>query len=408
MVFCTTETEMGFITQAIEHGAQEYIMKPFERGDPAWQIRSGGAWVIGPLLTVKAVRASQAARPPGAAIRVMLCDNSVVIRAAIARILQADPAIRVVARAANGREALDQLARSPVDVVVLDIEMPVLDGLATLPLLLRAQPGLRVIMASTLTTRGAEVTMRALQLGAADYVPKPTALGAPAGEGFARELLGKVRGLAERPYAREGGACSLRPAPAMAPLLLAVGSSTGGPQALMMLVRALGERVPVPVVITQHMPPTFTTILAEHLGRQGGPPCAEAKDRDVLLPGRIMLAPGDRHMLIERDGASLRARLSSDPPVNYCRPSVDPMLRSAAQTCQGRVLVTMLTGMGHDGLDGTRAVVEAGGTAIAQDAATSVVWGMPGAIAQAGLCHAVLPLPQIAPRVLGLLRVAPP
>jgi two-component system chemotaxis response regulator CheB len=188
------------------------------------------------------------------------------------------------------------------------------------------------------------------------------------------------------------------------PLLLAIGSSTGGPQALFTLVQGLGTRLPVPVVLTQHMPPTFTPILAEHLSRLGGMPCAEARDGQMLEPGRIALAPGDRHLIIEGSPGALRARLSADPPENYCRPAVDPMLRTASAVCGGRVLLVMLTGMGHDGLAATRLLVAAGGAAIAQDEATSVVWGMPGAIAQAGLCHRVLPLPAIAPQVLELLR----
>jgi two-component system chemotaxis response regulator CheB len=147
-------------------------------------------------------------------------------------------------------------------------------------------------------------------------------------------------------------------------------------------------------------------ILAEHITRLGGMPCAEAADGEPLRPGRVYLAPGDRHLLVRKGGAALHAKLSTDPPENFCRPSVDPMLRSAAAACQGRVLVTMLTGMGQDGLGGTRRVIEGGGTAVAQDEATSVVWGMPGAVAQAGLCHAVLPLPRIAPKLLELLRAS--
>jgi two-component system chemotaxis response regulator CheB len=195
-----------------------------------------------------------------------------------------------------------------------------------------------------------------------------------------------------------------------APLLLAVGCSTGGPRALLTLIRHLGPApLPVPVVITQHLPPMFTALLAEQLAGVGGPPCAEARDGDVLLPGHAWLAPGGHHLLIESgaDGC-LRARLSTAPPENHCRPSADPMLRSASAACGGRVLVVMLTGMGQDGLAGTRAVVAAGGTAIAQDEATSVVWGMPGAIARAGLCDQVLPLPGIADRVRHLLRPAGP
>jgi two-component system chemotaxis response regulator CheB len=195
--------------------------------------------------------------------------------------------------------------------------------------------------------------------------------------------------------------CALLPSP---PRLLAVGSSTGGPQALFTLVQGLGRTLNVPVVLTQHMPATFTPILAEHIAKLGGLPCAEAKDGEPLCAGRIYLAPGNYHLLVNIARGTLTARLSSDPPENFCRPSVDPMLRSAAAACDGRVLVAMLTGMGQDGLAGTRRVIDAGGSAVAQDEATSVVWGMPGAVAQAGLCHAVLPLPRIAPKLLDLLR----
>ena len=343
----------------------------------------------------------------------MVCDDSLVIRGAIARMLEADPAIRVVARVGNGQAAIDELKRTPVDVLVLDIEMPVMDGITALPLLLRADPGLRVIMASTLTTRGADIALRALRLGAADYVPKPSSIGAVSDVVFRRELLEKVKGLARlrrraaqpaAPVAAPAAALRLRPAAALAPKLLAIGSSTGGPQALFTLVQGLGRTLNVPVVLTQHMPATFTPILAEHISKLGGLPCAEAKHGETLTAGRIHMAPGDRHLVVEPAGNFLRAKLTSDPPENFCRPSVDPMLRSAAAACDGRVLVVMLTGMGQDGLAGTRRVIESGGAAIAQDEATSVVWGMPGAVANAGLCHAVLPLPRIAGKLLELLR----
>jgi two-component system chemotaxis response regulator CheB len=375
----------------------------------------------------------------GTLARVMICDDSVTIRGAIARMLETDPGIRVVAKVSNGRMAVEELKRTKVDVVVLDIEMPVLDGMAALPLLLQTDPGLRVIMASTLTTRGADIAMRALRLGAADYVPKPSSIGSQSDDRFRQEIISKVKGLARLRQraaapARPAAPIVTRPAPVLPPKLLAIGSSTGGPQALFTLIQALGRSVNVPVILTQHMPATFTPILAEHITRLGGLPCAEAKDGEPLLPGRIYLAPGDKHLIIEPGGAAragdgdgprggqaggqasgyrapmggvmARARLSNDPPENFCRPAVDPMLRSAAGVCDGQVLVAMLTGMGHDGLAGTRRVVEAGGAAVAQDEATSVVWGMPGAIAQAGLCHAVLPLPRIAPKLLEMLRVA--
>jgi two-component system, chemotaxis family, protein-glutamate methylesterase/glutaminase len=348
-----------------------------------------------------------------AAARVIVCDDSLVIRGAIARMLEADPEILVVARVANGQAALDQLKRTPADVMVLDIEMPVMDGLTALPLLLRADPGLRIIMASTLTTRGADIALRALRLGAADYLPKPSSIGTVGDESFRRDLVEKVKGLARlrRRAAQPARATAptvgtkLRPAAVMPPKLLAVGSSTGGPQALFSLVQGLGQTLQVPVVLTQHMPSTFTPILAQHITKLGGMACAEAADGEALLAGRLYLAPGDRHLLVETTRGAMRARLSADPPENFCRPSVDPMLRSAAAACEGRVLVAMLTGMGQDGLAGTRRVIEAGGTAVAQDEATSVVWGMPGAVAQAGLCHAVLPLPRIAAKLLELLRV---
>ena len=356
-------------------------------------------------------------QPPRLA-RVLICDDSAVIRGAVTRMLESDPAIRVVARAANGQQAIDALRRQPtgerIDVVVLDIEMPVMDGMTALPLLLRADPTVRVVMASTLTTRGADIAMRALGLGASDYVPKPDTA-AIADDSFRTELLAKVKGLA-RLHQRAvlppapGSAppttpVTLRPPPRQPPLLLAIGSSTGGPQALFTLVQGLGPSVPVPVVLTQHMPATFTPILAAHLARLGGMPCAEARDGETLQPGQIALAPGDRHLMVAAGTAgTLRARVTTDPPENFCRPAVDPMLRSAVTACSGRVLMVMLTGMGHDGLAATRQLVMAGGTAIAQDEASSVVWGMPGAIAQAGLCHKVLPLPAIAPKVLELVR----
>ncbi|HVC60610.1 MAG TPA: chemotaxis response regulator protein-glutamate methylesterase [Acetobacteraceae bacterium] len=363
------------------------------------------------------IQPARAVAPPAeqAAARVIVCDDSLVIRGAIARMLDADPGIHVVARVANGQAALDELKRTPADVLVLDIEMPVMDGMTALPLLLRADPGLRIIMASTLTTRGADIVLRALRLGAADYLPKPSSIGAVGDEAFHRDLVEKVKGLARlrRRAAQPARAAAatmalkLRPAAVTPPKLLAVGSSTGGPQALFTLVQGLGRKFRVPVVLTQHMPPTFTPILAQHITRLGGLPCAEAQDGEALVAGRLYLAPGDRHLLVESARGALRARLSSDPPENFCRPSVDPMLRSAAAACAGRVLVAMLTGMGQDGLAGTRLVVEAGGTAVAQDEATSVVWGMPGAVAQAGLCHAVLPLPRIAAKLLELLRMGP-
>ncbi len=345
-------------------------------------------------------------------VRVMICDDSAVIRTAVARMLEADPTLKVVASVANGSLAVDEIRRrrpaEAIEVLVLDVEMPVMDGMTALPLLLRADPALRILMSSTLTTRGAGVAMQALRLGAADYVPKPSAAQIRADDSFRRELVEKVRGQgrlrrrAAKPLAQvppAAGRLQLRPPPSKRPLVLAIGSSTGGPQALFVLIQGLGSQLPIPVILTQHMPAAFTPILAEHITKFGGLPCREAVDGEPLNRGRIYLAPGDRHLLVGGTATSMQAKLTRDPPENFCRPSVEPMLRSAVATCEGRVLLVMLTGMGHDGLAGTRQLISAGGAAIAQDEATSVVWGMPGAIAEAGLCHAVLPLPQIAAKV---------
>ena len=349
--------------------------------------------------------------------RVIICDDSVVIRGAIARILESDPDIQVVAKVSNGQMAIEEVRRTKADVMILDIEMPVLDGITALPLLLKADPGLRIVMASTLTTRGAEIAMRALRLGAADYVPKPSSIGSARDETFRSEIIQKVKGLARLRHHRTPAlakpvpagstpAFLTRPGRGQAAKLLAIGSSTGGPQALFTLFQALGRSVKVPIILTQHMPATFTPILADHIQKLGVMPCAEAQDGETLLCDRIYLAPGDKHLIVEAGPAGkLRARLSMEPRENFCRPSVDPMLRSAAAACSGRVLATILTGMGQDGLAGTRGVIDAGGVAVAQDEATSVVWGMPGAVARAGLCHAVLPLEKIAPKLLELLRV---
>lgn len=352
-------------------------------------------------------------------IRVLVCDDSAVIRGLLARLLDSDPAITVVGTASNGRDVLGLQAREKPDVVVLDIEMPVMDGLAALPALLRADPAVQVVMASTLTTRGADVTMKALRLGAADYIPKPTAVGGIAsGDGFRRDLVDKVRALGRVAQRRRGSA---RPSPAAPPPrisppvqvvaprtvaaeLLVIGSSTGGPQALFRVMRDLGPQFRLPVLITQHMPATFIPILAEHISKVGGLPCAEAKDGERIVAGRAYLAPGDRHMLVAGDRHTPVISLSSAPPENFCRPAVDPMLRSATAIMGGRVLAVILTGMGHDGLAGCRGLVAQGGAVIAQDEATSVVWGMPGAVAQAGIASAIVPVGDIAREIMTMTR----
>jgi two-component system chemotaxis response regulator CheB len=341
----------------------------------------------------------------------MLCDDSVTVRAALARVLEADPEIRIVARAGDGRQAVNALAAMPTamrpQVVLLDLEMPVMDGMTALPLLLAQVPRPVVIVASALTQKGAAVTMAALRAGAADYIPKPGAAGGGlADAGFCAELIAKVKG-----WARMGRApatarlAAPRPAPTVpAPRgglrAIAIGCSTGGPQALAALVRGLSRPLPVPVLAVQHMPAGFTAMLADHLNRLGSLGCAEAQDGEALQPGRLYLAPGDRHLLVEAVAGRLVARLSDGPPENFCRPAVDPLLRSLTTACEGGVLALIMTGMGHDGLAGCRAVAAAGGTVLAQDEASSVVWGMPGAVARAGLARALLPPEALAEQVL--------
>jgi two-component system chemotaxis response regulator CheB len=259
--------------------------------------------------------------------------------------------------------------------------------------------------------------MAALRAGAVDYVPKPSAsAGGMNGGQFQAELVAKIKGWARmrRAPARPGVARTVeaRPAPARAPLAIrpgkaqarpraiAIGSSTGGPQALAALVARLDRRLGVPVIVVQHMPAGFTTLLADHLNRIGTLPCAEARDAEPLLPGRLYMAPGDRHLLVRATATGLVTQLSDAPPENFCRPAVDPMLRSLVAACEGQVLVAILTGMGSDGLAGCRAVVAAGGAVLAQDEASSVVWGMPGAVAKAGIASAVIGVDEIADRLV--------
>lgn len=346
---------------------------------------------------------------PAAVLSVMLCDDSATVRNALARLLESDPAIRVTLRAGHGAEAVAARARLPAaerpQVILLDLEMPVMDGMTALPLLLRQAPRPAVIVASALTQRGAATAMAALRAGAVDYIPKPDAAGGGlADPGFRAEVLAKVRGWARVGRIAVPAAAGARTEPAMAPRrrvqAIGIGSSTGGPAALAALLQGLDRPPPVPLLVTQHMPARFTGMLADHLDRLGQLPCAEARDGEALRPGRLYLAPGDRHLLAERGGAGLVARLSDAPAENFCRPAVDPMLRSLATACGGAVLAVILTGMGQDGLAGCRAVAHVGGLVMAQDEASSVVWGMPGAIARAGLACGLLPPAGLAAQML--------
>jgi two-component system, chemotaxis family, protein-glutamate methylesterase/glutaminase len=370
---------------------------------------------------------------PERPIRVMIVDDAIVARSIMARWVEEEPDMKVAASMRTGREALDNLEAHDPDVVLLDVEMPELDGLAALPLLLSKKRDLIVIMVSTLTRRSAELSLRALALGATDYVPKPeTTYEAMTSAAFRRELIEKVRGLGRKRLARKltpaleerpprvqppvlqrafdvkprragTNEISLRPFAVAMPRALLIGSSTGGPQALTTLLEKLPEAIDhAPVLITQHMPPTFTAVLAEHLSRASGRGAHEAEHGEPVLAGGIYLAPGARHMRVVRESDGIKIGLGDDPPVNFCRPAVDPLFSSAADVWGPALLALVLTGMGNDGTRGAADIVAAGGSVIAQDEATSVVWGMPRSVAQAGLCSAVLPLNQIAPKILGL------
>jgi two-component system chemotaxis response regulator CheB len=357
-----------------------------------------------------------------APLRVMVVDDSTVARGFIRRWLDAEPGIEIVASLRTGREALDYLDRSDPDVVLLDVDMPDMDGITALPLLLAKKPGLVVIMASTLTRRNAEISLRALSLGALDCIQKPEAQGAITTDTYRHALVAKIRELGER--ARRGWAgratrrtvmsrrsaaapdpdaraFALRAAAITPPRVLVIGASTGGPQALDEVCSRLGPVIDdAPVLITQHMPPTFTTILAEHLGRATGRLAREAEDGEPIRAGRIYVAPGHRHLKIARAKGQPVVVLDDSPPVHFCKPSVDVLFSSAAATWGGSVLGLVLTGMGTDGTRGGADIVAAGGSIIGQDEATSIVWGMPGAVAQAGVCCQVLPLPDIAPAIV--------
>lgn len=384
-------------------------------------------------------------------IRVLTVDDSAVIRGFLARIIDAEPDMTVVATAMNGQMALNVLDRRPVDIVLLDIEMPVMDGLTALPRILEKAPDARVIMASSLTEKGAEVTVRALSLGAADYVTKPSARHAQGLGPVARQLVRKIRVLAGRgdplqaagapspagetpagpdagsavstsppasgsagaPTAsrsraegtpslpatlldRQAGIAPPRFAPSSEPArILGIASSTGGPNALAEFFRRLPADFRLPVVLVQHMPALFTAMLAERLGGVTGRPAVEGADGMPVEDGHIYVAPGDWHMTVERSANGPVLRLDQSPPQNFCRPAADPLFRSMAQVYGGAQVAVVLTGMGHDGLQGAEAVARAGGTVLAQDQATSVVWGMPRAVAVSGLAHRVLPLTEL-------------
>jgi two-component system chemotaxis response regulator CheB len=355
--------------------------------------------------------------------RVLIVDDSAVMRSLLRSVLGADSQLEVAGTAVDGAAALQSIATLAPDLMLLDVEMPVMDGLTTLKRLRDAGHRLPVIMCSSLTQRGARVTIEALANGAADYVAKPEAQQnrEAATRALAGQLLPKIHALARRAQPpRTAASAPARPvsAPGAAscvpgscvPAIVAIGVSTGGPEALERMLPALPSCFPLPVVIVQHMPALFTGMLAERLDKLCQLRVREAAEGLAVVPGNIFIAHGDSHLEVLKPAAAghdATLHLTKAPPVNYCRPSVDVLFRSLAGAYGGNVLTIMLTGMGSDGLGGCRMLREQGATVIAQDEESSTVWGMPGAVATAGLAHRVLPLSEMAPEILRLTAPRP-
>lgn len=351
-------------------------------------------------------------------IRVLVVDDSVVVRRLLSDTLSGDPRISVVGTAATGAVALQKLGQLSPDVVILDVEMPEMDGIETVRRLRVDYPTLPVIMCSSLTERGAEVTLRALAAGATDYVTKPTASWAEQGglAAFKAELLvsvlvlgeGKEGSAPERSLRRAVAPANLvprlRPANREAIAAVGIGSSTGGPVALAALFERIPPDLAVPIFIVQHMPPLFTKMLADSLAASSGVSVHEATHGDAVQPGHAYVAPGDHHMVLGRDGTKLVTLLSREPPENSCRPAVDVLFRSLARGLGGGVLGCVLTGMGRDGTRGAADIVAAGGAVLVQSSETCVVPSMPHGVASAGLAEMALPLDQLGEELVSRVR----
>lgn len=332
--------------------------------------------------------------------RVLIADDSVVIRRLLSDCLGQDPEIEVAATASNGSIALSKIEQVNPDLVTLDIEMPVLNGLQTLAAIRKTHPRLPVIMFSTLTERGAATTLDALALGANDYVAKPSNTGSVAVsvQVLKEELIPKIKALCRRTPSTPKLSPSFagtRVLPSGQISAVAIGVSTGGPNALSEVLPHLARPFPVPVLLVQHMPPLFTRMLAERLSAISSRSVYEAHSGAVVHASEVWIAPGGYHMEVHREEETIRVLTHQGPPENSCRPAVDVLFRSIAQTFGPGALAVVLTGMGQDGLRGCERIREAGGRVLVQDEATSVVWGMPGAVAQAGLADRVLPLQDI-------------
>ena len=349
-------------------------------------------------------------------ISVLIVDDSAVVRRILSNALEEEPDF-VVHTARDGKAGLEAIARQAPDVVVLDVEMPELDGLATLRAMRERNVRIPVVMFSSLTAAGSAATVEALSLGAADYVTKPTGAGSLASSiaEIRDALVPRIRALCRRPAGSTPRPVvvprPVRPTSSRARVepveIVVIGVSTGGPQALAALVPQLPGNLRVPVCIVQHMPPTFTTHLARRLDSLAPLTVIESEGGETLTPGTVYLAPGGHHLRLDRRGPSVVTRLGDEPPENSCRPAVDPLFRDAAARYGGGVLAVVLTGMGHDGRDGAEQVQAAGGHVIAQDEVSSVVWGMPGAVVQAGLADSILPLDRVASEITQRVAAAP-
>jgi two-component system chemotaxis response regulator CheB len=345
---------------------------------------------------------------PGQKIRVLVVDDSVVIRRLVCHALEEDPGIEVVGVAANGRIALSRLTQLVPDVITLDIEMPEMDGLDMLRELRRQDRATPVVMFSTMTERGAAATFDALSLGADDYVTKASNAGSlDVSLGNLRhELIPKLRQFFE--MARTQAAAPQTPsARAILPSAnrslrraVAIGVSTGGPAALAKLVPQFPGDFPLPIFVVQHMPPLFTRLLAERLDTLTPLSVGEGVEGETPVPGRIYIAPGDRHMRIVNSDRGPAIALDQGPPLNSCRPAVDALFGSLAEIYGPAIVAAVLTGMGHDGTAGAQRLAARGSYIVAQDEATSVVWGMPGAVVDAGVANEILPLEDVVPAIL--------
>jgi two-component system chemotaxis response regulator CheB len=348
---------------------------------------------------------------PGNRIRVLVVDDSVVIRRLVTHALSEDPDIEVVGSASNGRTALARILQLNPDVITLDIEMPEMDGLEVLRAIRNQQTGPRVIMFSTLTARGAGITLEALALGADDYVAKAANVGSleVSLASLRAEMVPKIKQFfsfsqAERAAIQQVAApiCeSTRGSiTRRTPRVVVVGVSTGGPVALAQAVPEFPDDFPLPILIVQHMPPLFTRLLAERLQSKTKLIVEEAAQGSSIAPGRILIAPGDFHMRVNKNGANATVTLDQGPPENSCRPAVDVLFRSAGEAYDGDVVAAILTGMGQDGTRGAETLKARGAYVIAQDEASSVVWGMPGSVVTAGLADATIPLDDIVPEIV--------